>query len=334
MGQLGSATCSATDSRDGGYLTSWLTLAANYDTNPAKRAAFKTALRAVLARDQTCKRNASDGYTGVQVDSFANSFAWIPSVPLTLTNGSAAVTGSGFTPDLCAGTNTGTIAVTHGRGTALLVSGTLAPGDRILIADGRSVPSYTGGFEFSFNGNTVTLAGNWAGVTGTFPFMIEGNSKTGWVSGIWTDNNDNLAANNALSKPWACQYNGPGSLTLSGPWDGPSGSNYHISSYTVGTFGQQPFMLGVKTNQIRWATLNDDPVIAAGYSAIAPRVGSWMANYGYDANTKGTFYNRVFGLCEPFVTSNGTFVSIHGYDPGSGQPACGLNVMLGLRRTK
>ena len=250
-GQIGALPCNATDSRDGGYLTAWLTLAANYDTNSTNRAAFKTALAALLTRDQTCKRNTSDGYSGVEVNSFANSFAWIPQGPLTLTAGTAAVTGSGFTngasgsPIFCRGADTGTIRVTNGSSTATIMSGSLAAGRiRVVITDTITNPIYVGGFEYSGSGGggaPIQLGGIWPGASGTFNFMSETANSTGYtLSGIWTDNSDDLAHNRALEKPWACKYNSPTSLTLNRPWDGPTGSAYYISSYTIGTFGQQP----------------------------------------------------------------------------------------------
>jgi len=330
-GSIGALACNATDTRDGGYLTSWLTLAANYDTNATNRAAFKTALGSVLARDQTCKRNASDGYSGAEVNSFSNSFAWIPSVALTLTNGSAAVTGSGFSPGMCAGNHSGTITVTNGASTATLVTGTLLGGIRIYITDTVSSPVYVGAFEYSNSGTAVQLAGVWPGASGTFSFMTENNSKQGWLTGIWTDNTDDLAHNQALEKGWACTYNSPTSLTLNRPWDAASGSGYHMSSYTIGTFGQQPFMFGVKTNQVNWGSKNDDPTIAAGYASILPQMGEWFNAYGNDSvNTKGTFYNTVFQLCSPpTLRAAGSFFSIHGWDGSSGQPGCGLSGVLG-----
>jgi hypothetical protein len=231
---------------------------------------------------------------------------------------------------MCAGTNTGSVSLTTGSSSFTLISGTLAAGDRIVITDASSSPAYVGGFEFTFSGGNGTIAGIWPGATGTFNFMIEGPSLTGWMSSIWTGNTDTFANNTALSKFWACQYNSPVSLSLNRPWDGPTGSGYYLSSYTVGVFNQQPFMLGIKTDQINWAAHSADSASASGYAAIAPLVGAWMAAYGVDSNTMGTYYGRVTGLCEPFVTATPSpaFNSIHGWDPATGQPACGLSGLL------
>jgi hypothetical protein len=332
-GQIGGQACNYADARDGGYLTAWTTLAANWDTNPSSRATFLAALRSILTRDQGCKRNASDGYAGAEINSFANSFNWGPRGPMTLTNGSAAVTGTGFTSSMCAGQDTGTITVTKGSRVATITSGTLTPGlVRIYINDTASSPPYLGVFEYLSSGTSVQLAGVWPGASGTFNFMSENNSVGGgYMSSIWTTNVDTLANNQALEKAWACKYNSPISLTLNRPWDAASGSAYYISSYTVGVFNQQPFMLGVKTNQMNWATKSSDPNIAAGYSAILPLVGEWYNTYGYDStNTKGTFYTTVFQACGlPTIKAGGVFNSIHGFDPSSGGANCGFSGALG-----
>ena len=311
--------CNSTDTRDGGYMAAFLTLEANYDPNSTNRAAFKNFLSTLLTRDQGCKRNAADGYTGGEVNSFANSFDWGPQGPLTLTNGSASVTGSGLSSGLCAGVDIGTITVNKGSSTATVASGTLTQQNKVYIWD--STGSYLGVFAYSVSGSAVQLAGVWPGASGTFSFM---NENTETFSSIWTANTDDLAHNQALEKNWACKYNSPSSLTLNRAWDAASGSAYYISTFTGAVFFQQPFMLGVKTNQMNWASKNDDAMISSGYKTILPLVGEWYNSYGYDSvNTQGSFYLTVQQACSPpTVVAAGSFYSIHG-------EGCGDSGVLG-----
>src|SRR5205085_268241 len=50
-GAIGAAGCSDFDTRDSGYLGAWLTMAANYDPDPALRGQWKNQLTLLLARD-------------------------------------------------------------------------------------------------------------------------------------------------------------------------------------------------------------------------------------------------------------------------------------------
>lgn len=101
-GEIGATACNSNDSRENGANLSWLTLAANYDTNATNQMAYQTALRTALTRDQTCRRTGTpgDGYSGAEINSFANSFNWGGGGSgnvIALTNGSATATGPSTT---------------------------------------------------------------------------------------------------------------------------------------------------------------------------------------------------------------------------------------------
>ena len=356
---LPSAACNAWDSRDGGYIGSELTLAANYDTNSASQSRYNTALAALLTRDQTCRRNASDGYGNIatgpssnlgEVNSFANTFnstelgngeglCGTPcTIPMTISNGSTAVTGTGFIPTMCNGVDSGTITVTNGSSTATIVSGSITfELPRIYITDTTSSPIYVGSYEYcvlngtvcatsgNFTSGTVQLGGVWPGASGTFSFMTENASTLSggsfMMTTIWTSSADwpnvsiatALANNQALQKAWVCIYNSASSLTLNRAWDGPSGSAYFEAQYYDIGFGQSPYMLGIKTNQMRWATFNSNSTTAAGYQAILPGVGNWFQAFGADnVNNGGTLYYTIFQTCSPEVPNAGFFQTVHG----------------------
>ncbi len=333
--------CNYDDPRDQGYQQSWLALIALGDPDATRQLAWDAGLLAWVTRDTTCRRNASDGYTGVQVNSWAGSSVFATNGPaLTLTAGSTAVTGSGFTSAMCAGENdgSGTIHVVAGSTTAGLLTGSLpafvagSSGYRITITDTTTSPIFVGTYQYQISGSVVTLAGNWNGATGDFHFMSENATKDGWLTAIGSSNADfpDVSAatgytNNAmLQKFWACKYNNSGSLTLNRPWDGANGT-YYMFSYVVAGFEVQPFMDGVKTVAMNWASQYTDPVVSAAYIVNLPLIGTWMATYGVDTNTVGTlgaYYDRVQGGCEPGGVPNALtlFDTIKGF---TAEAVCG-----------
>ncbi len=328
QGDISGRSCNALDTRDSGYLAAMLTLAANYDSNPAMRSGYQGMLKNVLSRDQTCKRNAADGYTGMFVNSFANAFTYGPAdagltAPLTLAGGSANVTGSGFTSSYCYGVDTVMISFTHNSSTATVGSGTLTQQNLLWIWDGTS----TRALEYAVNGNSVQLAELWPGPTGSYAAMstgggalTSGGQRSGGYGGILITGAalgsgqapDTLAVNQALQEAYACKYNSPNSLTLHRP--SPVSGTGYLSYYNIPPFSQQPFMLGVKTNQMRWASRSGDPDIRSGYASLLPLAGAWYNAYGWDSNgTLGTFY-AVAPVCgSSSDVAAGQFASIHGY---------------------
>lgn len=421
-------SCNYDDPRDQGYVQAWLALVALFDPDATRQIAWNTGLTNWVTRDQTCRRNAADGYaTGfvpanppnVYTNSWAGSSLWAANSPLlTLTNGSATgstAIGSTLSSNInnsqitfnvasttsfpaapfylyidseavqilsivnpitvnrgqlgtvaashllgapigpltaatCAGQDdgSGTIQVVNGNTSATIIaqpgSGNLIAGYRLTITDtsGTSIP-YT--FSYNVSGTSVTLAGAWPGVSGTYHFMSEGGSLGGFMTAIGSSNLDwpdvsvatGLANNTTLQKTWACKYVNPTALLLNRAWDGTTGSAYSAFSYVVAGFQVQEFMKGVKATAMNWASqyLANSAVVSA-YTMMSAQNGTWMATYGVDLNspgTLGTYYDRVFGNCEPAGVPNGItlFDGIHELAT-SANPACGfmgLNAGLG-----
>jgi hypothetical protein len=337
QGEIGAEACNAEDTRDSSYHGSWLALASLFDTNGTNKAAYTAALGtstpSVLSRDQGCIRTAAQGYSGAEIGSFANAFVFNPAIaspnPLTLTGGLKTVTGSGFTngsaisAGYCYGVDIVTLTVTHGSSAATVASGTLTQQSLIYFFDGAQV----GVFEYTVSGIAVQLSGVWTGSSGTFSAMStlggpiqSGGQVIGGLGSIWTDNADNLTNNRALEKTWACKYNSPTSLTLFRNWDGPNGSSYFISYYNIGSFGQQPFFTGIKSNQMNWGSKSSNSTIANGYLALLPALGNWYGVYAWDQiNSNASFYDTVYadllGACgSPTDVRAGSFISIHSFE--------------------
>jgi hypothetical protein len=310
-GSIGGSACNAYDTRDSGYLESWLTLAAEFDPDPVQQANWQTQLEQVLSRDQICK--------GAN-NSWANGFLWNnSSVPLNLTNASAVATGTNIPPSVCYGIASGSVTVANGSATAM-GSGFVA-GNKIVITGTMNGLPYTGLFQFSINTNgSVTLAALWPGDSGGASFVIENND---YLTTLGTSNNDPQLIEN-----WACTWNSPSQITLNRPWDGPTEAGAYLYSYTLAGYGQQAYMLGIKITQMQFASQIGNPAFSAAYAAFATDAATWVHDVGYDPATQGMNYGRMFQACEPETvpTPNTTFSARtpgcnYGLDPGSTQAA-------------
>jgi hypothetical protein len=62
-------------------------------------------------------------------------------------------------------------------------------------------------------------------------------------------------------------------------------------------------MLGIKTTAMKWASQNDDTATASQYATLASAAAEWIRQVGYDPNTQGMNYGRVFQACEPSVVA-------------------------------
>jgi hypothetical protein len=291
-GMIGSASCYGSDTRDSSYVASWLTLLANYDPNETQRKVWKAALGTgagtIYAREQSCKGKDN---------SWANGFLFAPNIgPLRVTKNSTQVTGRGIPSNACYGIASGKVTVSKGSG-AFKGTG-LVNGNKITISGVRAGQPYTGIFAFTQNGGTTgTLAAVWPGDSGTYSFVIENSDN---LTTIGTSNTDPQ-----LSHNWTCTWVDSGHLTLNRPWDGPSTTTTpaYIFQYNLAGSGQQPYMMGIKTNQLRWASQNDDSAIATGFSSLASLAAAWIHDAGYDPNTQGMNYGRGYGACEPGTTA-------------------------------
>lgn len=278
--------CNTDDTRDWSYQFAWIALGAQFDPDTSTggfRSQWQTKLASIYSWENSCKQADN---------SWANSgykFGQGPAV--TVTHGSAAVSGTGYTPSTCYGIATGTISVTNGSATA--TGSGFVNSNKIVIEGTSGGAPFTGFYRFQFNSaNSLTLAALWPGDSGTFTYVIENNDN---LTGIGAAVNDMQ-----LQKNWGCTYNSPTSLTLSRPWDGPSETAY-ISQGILPGYVQQPFMMGIKTNELRWAS-QVAGVNPSGFAALETQAATWIRSTGYDPVTQGLFYGRVMQACEPVTT--------------------------------
>ncbi len=281
-GSIGDVGCNDTDTRDSGYAGTWLTLAAAYDPDPAQKAKWQTEVTRVLARDEKCKGTDN---------SWAHGFLWNnSSAPLSVTKGSAIATGTNIPQSMCAGIASGTIQLTAGSGIA---TGTgLVQGNQIVVHGTRNGAPFTGFYSFGMrNGGSIQMGALWPGDSGSATFLIQ---NTDFLSAFATSNDDPQ-----MHKNFACTWNSATQITLDRPWDGPTETGVHVYSYALAGFGQQPFMLGIKITQMKFASQIPGAPFAKRYGELAAAAAKWVHDVGYDPVTQGLYYGRVFQACEP-----------------------------------
>jgi hypothetical protein len=233
-----------------------------------------------------------------------------------MTNGSALVTGTNLPQSMCFGISTGRVSVTRGSAVIMPMEGALVPGSKIVITGRSGGALYVSFFQFQIDPNgTATMGALWPGDSGTYSYVIENNVA---MTTIATSNEDPQ-----LSRNWACTWNGPSQVTLNRSWDGPSESNAYAWSGVLAGYGQQPFMMGIKTTELKFGTLVDDASLAAKFATLAPQAAGWIRATGYDPVTQGLHYGRIYEACEPQTTpppnsffSSRTPVCDSGFDPG------------------
>jgi len=290
-GQIGALGCNSMDTRDSGYVQGWLTLGALFDPDTAQRASWRSALQSLFNRDTNCKQADN---------SWSNAFGWNNAGPaITFTNGSPIGTGTNIPSSVCHGISSG--AATVSGSTLTRVSGAFVTGQKVAISGTRSGQPYTAWLEFSVtDADHLALAAIWPGDDGSVTYVIDNSD---WQIAIGTSNDDPR-----LLRNWSCTWNNSSQITLHSPWDGPTGI-HRPYSYVLAGYGQQPYMLGIKTTAMNWAaSLVEDPTLAANYANLASLAGNWVRDFGYDSTaTKGMFYARVYEACEPVKTPIGTY---------------------------
>ena len=315
--------CNGGDSREVGYSYTFVILAAIYDSDTTStnapggipwRTYWQNQLVQMKINDTACQ---SQVHTGAAVNSFANGLYFnINSQLLTMTNGSAAVTGTGIPSNLCQGTASGTAIATNGSNTLTVVTGTFPTGTDntsvFLTGISGGLP-FVQNIEYSGSGaasSPITLGAFWKGDSGTISWMTQdlsgvGPNLTGAYMTTIAESNADVAN---LQKNWACVWNSASSITLNRAWDSPSsgGSHaYHMWVSNLAGFGQQAFMLGIKTYGTILLASQTVPVLAAykaPYRTFTSQSADWVWNFGMDQQLFSTNYGRVFQITEPTNT--------------------------------
>jgi hypothetical protein len=301
----GSPLCYGGDTRDNAYTFAFLIYAAIYDpdTSPGGfRSRWVNDLSIMQAIDAAC--HLSDY-------SWASGFLWnntgsLSIGPITVTNNSTAVTGSGLSPSACTGRAMGRGTVVNGSATLTVTSGSI-PGSNIdaLVITGTSGGNpLTVRLMLSGFGSSVSLSALWPGDSGSVTWMAvytsDGNNNMISIANSAADTSDQK--NN-----YACIWNNSNSLTLDHPWKGSSGNNYYGWIGNLSGFGQQPFFQGINVYRmglLAAATAPELAPFAATYLDYNNKAIAWVKNTGFDMATLTTNYGRGFQFCEPFMISS------------------------------
>jgi hypothetical protein len=345
--------------RETGYNSAWLSLAAIYDPDvtPAtgKRALYNAAITSQMIPNETaCKGTDASGVHPERINSWATSSGYVRDndTPVTLTNGSTAGTFLGTAKNLCrneaAGSGTATNGSTALTGTGFAASSRGVGNGEIVIVGTKSGGVFQQYLGYTYNSSTsMTLSAAWQGDTGTVTYTeIYGGSIDGTPNDFYYGLvfSNGVSTDPQLYQSYACTYNsGAGTFTLNRPWTGTTGTKY-ASIYNLSGTGQQPFMMGIRSNAWRFgshlADYTTDTQIAtnaAALNTLRAQGSQWVKDYGYDAPGHHLYYGRVFGHCEPdaLATANcagdpslnaeaqSTIVALYQLNPSSANLAYG-----------
>ena len=286
--------CNTDDTRDLSYYFSWIALGAQYDA-AYNSGEWATDLGSVYNWEVSCERSSA---TGVEHNSWANTgygTHFVATVTLTGGGSGNTASGTGFTSGLCSIVGTGTIQVTNGSAAATVVTGSLSTaysdtnGGQLIIegSPGNGLPAWFGTY-LTGGSSSVTLSTQWSGASNTYTFFIESSQQ---LLQIGTGPDDI----SELVKTWGCAYISSTLLVLDRPWDGSSG-NFLLGNSERG-YSQQPYMMGLKTHELTWAS-QATTANSAGFAALANDAATWVKTYGYDTVTQGMYYLRVQQACE------------------------------------
>lgn len=298
---LPAAGCNDYDSRDSGYLELYAGHLALFDPDSGSHATWQATLAGMYTRE-TSTVNAITGQTGCKQNdnSWANGQLFVPGngPAVTATMGSNILGGS-FSPGNCSVTNVGTGTVVNGNATLTISTGTFIPSGAQVIVSGT-----LGGQPYTFrtgyiytSGPTALMGGLYPGDTGSITWWIA--SDQNW-STIAKTNNDPL-----LQQNWSCLYVDPTHIQIDHVWPNATDLTGDLTFYTsnIAGYGEDSFMLGgIKEYAFVIGSRNPDSTIASHFLSLAQAAAGWMKTTGYDPQTQGINYGRVFQSCEPFST--------------------------------
>jgi hypothetical protein len=284
------------DMRESAYQMSWLSLAAQFDPNPAQRANWRNDLStAAYNRDSGCKRPDN---------SFATAFYWLPGpLQIAATQGSTtatAVNGT-FPSNMCYSTASGTALASSGSALLTGLTGSFLPPAgvtyKLLVGGTLNGVRYDLVTQFDYNSpQSLTMAALWPGDSGTVYWSIENNDNNNYILTIAQGPNDTANFGQVIS----CTLTDTTHIQLYRPWPTADGTFLYTYYNLVGR-GTQTFMAGIKTLQMRYGGQ-----VYAPYQSLDQAIANWVGTTGFDSGgTKGIFYGRVFPQCEPVVTDSG-----------------------------
>jgi hypothetical protein len=292
-GSIGAAGCNDWDTRDSGILEAFVALLTLFDPDPTQNSNWMTALAALYNRDLNCKHADN---------SWGNAFYFNTSAPIVnVTNGSPIATSpnNSFTPAVCNGLSSGTAMARKGSPLLTNVTGTVVPGDQIVVTGINGGLRFTRWTQFESTGTSLTLSGLWTGDSGPVTWLT--TATVNWGA-IGVDSNDPM-----MHETWSCTYNSPSQITLHRAWDGPTNNSGtdHYYLFNFGGYGQQPFMLGgYKESAMKWASQVADPTMASNFHALTILDANWIRQFGWDPEAQGIANARLFQACEPYTTSS------------------------------
>jgi hypothetical protein len=154
----------------------------------------------------------------------------------------------------------------------------------------------------------VNLGGVWIGDTGSITWQTESdNNYSVWRDGTPLTEGDQ-------GEVYGCRYVSSTELELNRNWAGATTTDLRRFRGNLAGWGQQPFILGIKSWQMSIASQAADAPTAANYQTLAEGAATWVRTDGYDPVTGGMYYGRVYQPCEP-ILAQGAYTSAYQIQP-------------------
>jgi len=317
--------CNNDDSREKGYQGAFLALAAEFDPDTTSSYAPGGISWHKYWQNGLVQYAANEAACANQFGNTDNSWRWTGGMPesqsaanaVTFTTESATGIGAGLTNNYCFGVGqAANVTVTNGSavvtGSGFPTSGwnrVAITGPGLVGRNGNSVPTiWVYATPDSSTQFTIGYGATWPGSSSSAASVMFDNGTDGLTSFM------SFEADPMSQYEWSCIYNSSSSITLHRPWTGSTSVNYAYMSNVTG-YNIMPFMLGIR--QYAWWQAQN----ASGGSSLAAIFQSFRNKAGiYEHNVydpaSGANYYAIQPGCDPItLASMGNAVCYSGNPP-------------------
>ena len=320
--------CNGDDSREYGYMGAFLAMAAEFDPDTTSAYApggiswhqyWQNALAQYAQNETACANQfgntdnswRSTFYGWPESQSAANA--------VTFTTGSTTGTGTGLAASFCFGVaQAANVTVTNGSAVVTGIGFPTTGWNRVAITgpglvdrNGTPVPTlWVYAVPNSSTQFTISFGATWPGTSSATANVMFDNG-TDYATSFMSFEADPMS-----QFEWSCIYHSPSSITLNRPWTGTNSLNYAYTSNVTG-FAVQPFMLGIR--QYAWwqgqqAAAVTQPSVSAQFADLRNKAGIYQHNV-YDP-AAGANYYAIQPVCKPMtLASMGNSACYSGYPP-------------------
>ena len=295
QGDLSAYPCYS-DLREGAYVGIWAALGAMLDPDSGNRATAAALVAGNYTRDNTCK-GASNNAPSVQFPTSDLVSGYVYQSGLTVTNGSAIVTGSGIPSSFCPSIQV-TATLTNGSATMHRTSGSAWQTDTSYIAIVRGARADGGAFESRYawtSGDDATLPYVFEGTTASYTVDLFSTAAAPYYYMTIHDVSNTAFTDAGFGNIYSCTWNNSGQITLDRNWGSATITGTAAAGrYVQVGWGTQPFILSLKVQQYQYSYLSGK----AEYLALRNSAAEWFRST-LNNTLIAPYYTRGSAMSEP-----------------------------------